>query len=132
MTLRSARHFFGGSAVWLLGLSLAIALSGCDSVIEEYRSVSGMNKNDPDPTKTPYTANLAKADTGSYPNLASVPLPPEIATSQAERTTLASNLTGARTSTEANGGTAASGPVPPPPEVPPSIAARASLHLIPR
>jgi hypothetical protein len=131
MTLQSARHRFGGSAVWLLGLSLAVALSGCDSVVDTYRSVSGMNKNDPDPATAPFTANLAKADTGSFPNLASVPLPPEVATSTADRTKLTESLTGARSSIEANGGTAAPGPVPPPPAVPPSIAAPDTTGLPP-
>lgn len=104
-------------------LALLLGLSGCNGVIETYRSVSGMNKNDPDPATAPFEANLNKAETGGYPNLASVPIPPELATTLAERQALTASLTGTRTATEANGGTASTGPVPPPPPIPPSLQA---------
>jgi hypothetical protein len=113
----------GGSAAWLFGLLLAAVLSGCTGAIEAYRSVSGANKNDPDPATAPFGENLDKAESGGYPNLASVPGAPTIATTLAERQRLAQNLTSARASTQANGGTATPGPVPPPPPIPPSIAA---------
>jgi len=109
--------------VWLSGLVLLLGLSGCNGVIETYRSVTGVNKNDPDPATAPFQANLDKAETGGYPNLASVPEPPEVATTMAERQALTASLTGTRTATEANGGTAAPGPVPPPPPIPPSLQA---------
>lgn len=123
MTVRNTRRRTVGSAVWLGGLALLLGLSGCNGVIETYRSATGMNKNDPDPATAPFEANLDKAEAGSYPNLASVPEPPEIATTQAERQALTASLTGTRTATEANGGTAATGPVPPPPAIPPGFQA---------
>jgi hypothetical protein len=110
--------------VWLL--VLAAGLSGCSGAIETYRSVSGMNKNDPDPATAPFSENLAQAAGGAYPNLATVPPPPLLSSTAADREKLAQNLTGARTSTEANGGTASPGPVPPPPSIPPALAAVAS------
>ncbi len=111
--------------MWLLGLLLAAGLTGCNGVIETYRSVSGSDKNDPDPATAPFTENLDKAEAGTYPNLATVPSIPTLATTVAERQKLAENLIGARTSAEANGGTASPGPVPPPPAIPSSIAAPA-------
>ena len=127
MALRGARRRTGGSAAWFGALVLATGLAGCsgaiDGPIETLRSATGMNKNDPDPATAPYTANLNQAETGTYPNLASVPPPPIIATSVAERQKLTADLTGARTSTQSGGGTPVPGPVAPPPEVPPSIAA---------
>ena len=80
MALRRARRRCGGSAVWLLGLALATGLSGCNGMIDTYRSISGMNKSDPDPSTALFTENLDKAETGSYPNLATVPQPPAIDT----------------------------------------------------
>lgn len=109
--------------MWLGGLALLLVLSGCNGVIETYRSVAGMNKNDPDPATAPFVANLAKAEGNGYPNLASVPQAPELATTVAERQALTTSLTGTRTATEANGGTAAPGPVPPPPAIPPGFQA---------
>jgi hypothetical protein len=109
--------------VSLGALALLLGLSGCNGVIETYRSVTGMNKNDSDPATAPFEANLNKAETGGYPNLASVPSSPELATTLAERQALTASLTGTRTATEANGGTASTGPVPPPPPIPPSLQA---------
>lgn len=123
MALGRARHRSGGGAAWLGMLLLAAGVVGCSGPIEAYRSVSGMNKNDPDPATAPYTANLDKAETGAYPNLASVPEPPIIATTVAERQTLTTSLTGERSATQANGGTPAPGPVPPPPAIPPGLQA---------
>jgi hypothetical protein len=124
MALRRARRHSGGlPVVWLGGLLLAVVLTGCNGTIEAYRSLSGANKNDPDPATAPFTANLNQAETGDYPNLASVPSPPIIASTIVERQALTASLTGARTSTQSNGGTAAPGPVPPLPQIPPSIAA---------
>lgn len=123
MTVRKARRRTSGWAVWLGGLLLLIGLTGCNSAIEAYRSATGMSKNDPDPATAPFQGNLDKAESGAYPNLASVPEPPTVATTMAERQALTANLTGTRSSTEANGGTAAPGPVPPPPAIPPNLEA---------
>lgn len=109
--------------MWLSGLVLLLGLSGCNSAIETYRSVAGMNKNDPDPAIAPFQVNLDKAETGGYPNLASVPEAPEIASTVAERQALTASLTGTRSVTEANGGTASPGPVPPPPAIPAGLQA---------
>jgi len=107
---------------------LAAALMGCNGPIEAYRSLSGIDKNDPDPATAPFTANLDKAEGGGYPNLATVPSPPTLAMTVAERQKLAQNLAGERTSTEAKDaagtpGSPVNGPVPPRPPIPPSIAA---------
>ena len=56
---------------------LGIALGGC---VETWRSLSGANKNDPDPQTAPFSNNLADAEAAPYPNLASVPPPPVRAT----------------------------------------------------
>jgi hypothetical protein len=117
--------------VWLGGLLLVAGLTGCGAPLEAYRSMTGLDKNDPDPDTAPFTANLDKAETQSYPNLASVPLPPEIASTLAERQKLTADLSGARTSVQSNGGTATPGPVPPPPAIPSSIAVPAMASLGP-
>ena len=125
--------------VWVGTLILAIGLSGCDAVeapIQAYRSVIGINKNDPDPETAPYTPNLHTAEIGPSPNLASVPPPPLLSSTGAERQKLADSLAGQRSSTEAKDaggtpGTASSGPVPPPPPIPPSIAAPEMAALPP-
>lgn len=133
MASRKARRHSCGPAVWLSGLLLAAGLSGCGGVIETYRSATGINKNDPDPATAPFTGNLDKAETGTYPNLASVPPLPAIVSTLAERQKLGADLSSTRTGVQANGGTPTPGPVPPPPEVPPSIAApeMASLPATP-
>ena len=69
-------------------LGAGLALAGCGSGIEAWRSVSGANRNDPGPT-APFTGNIAAADAAPYPNLASVPPPPSRATSANERQSLA-------------------------------------------
>jgi len=123
MTVRKARRRAGGSPVSLGGMLLLLGLSGCTGMIETYRSATGINRNDPDPATAPFAGNLEKAETGGYPNLASVPGPPEIATTMTERQALTASLTGTRTAVEANGGTATPGPVPPPPAIPPGLQA---------
>ena len=139
MMVRRTRRRTGGPAI-CFGIMLAAGLSACDSIahapVAAYRSLSGLDKNDPDPAVAPFTANLDKAEGAGYGNLASVPPPPTVATTLAERQTLAENLSGARTSTEATDsagtpGSPASGPVPPPPPVPPSIAAPKVADLPP-
>jgi hypothetical protein len=121
---------------------LAIGLSGCntsdtvvDIPIQAYRSVTGVNKNDPDPATTPYTENLTTADAQPYPNLASVPPPPNVASTVAERTQLATALSTQRSSTQASDthgpGSPTTGPVPPPPAIPASIAAPEMANIPP-
>jgi hypothetical protein len=134
MIVLRTRRRVGGWAI-CLGIVLVAGLTGCDAPIEAIRSVSGINKNDPDPATSPYNTNLEKAESGAYPNLASVPPPPEIASTTAERQKIAQNLTGVRSNTEASDthgpGTANSGPVPPPPQIPSSIAAPEMAALPP-
>jgi hypothetical protein len=136
MMVRRTRRRTGGQAIWL-GIVLAAALTGCNGPIEAYRSLSGMDKNDPDPATAPFTANLDKAESGGYPNLATVPPLPTMAMTVAERQKLAENLAGERTSTEAKDaagtpGSPVSGPVPPRPPIPPSIAAPEIAALPPQ
>jgi hypothetical protein len=134
MMVRRTRRRTGGSAI-CLAILLAVGLSGCSGPIETLRSATGINKNDPDPETSPFTGNLEKAEAGSYPNLASVPSPPEVATTMADRQKLAEGLTGVRTNTQANDthgpGSPTSGPVPPPPPIPASIAAPEMAALPP-
>src|ERR1700730_17786016 len=123
MTMRRTRRRTGGPAirpgVWpgmCLAMVLAAGLAGCNP-IETLRSVRGLDKNDPDPATTPFGDNIAKAQAGSYPNLASVPLTPIVTSTGAERKTLADNLTAAGTTVKAPDargipGTPATGPVP--------------------
>jgi hypothetical protein len=118
-----------------LGIALGASLGGCNP-IETWRSVSGANKNDPDPVTAPFTGNLAAADAAPYPNLASVPPPPTRATSTAERQKLAQTLVAERSATAALGGpppgvtqpglpapASAAPPAPPPPPHPAAAAA---------
>ncbi|HEX6443168.1 MAG TPA: hypothetical protein VF007_13335, partial [Stellaceae bacterium] len=82
--------------------------------------MSGVDKNDPDPQNAPFTGNMAKAETGDYPNLATVPPPPIRASTAAERQKLADTLVadreGARTNTTATApGPIVAPPMPPPP-----------------
>src|ERR1700730_10496763 len=85
----------------LAGLILALALAGWGAV-EPYRSLSGVNENDPDPETAPFTQNLAAGEEMPYPNLASVPPPPISATSKAERQKLTQTLVAERTDTQSN------------------------------
>lgn len=129
MTFRIARACAGGLAPWFAVLLLAAGVTGCNP-IEGYRSLTGFNKNDPDPATALFTQNLDTALNGSYPNLASVPPPPTVSSTAAERAQLATGLNDQRTSAQApdaqgHPGTAAPGPVPPPPPIPPELVAMA-------
>ncbi|MGC2416048.1 MAG: hypothetical protein WA459_25555, partial [Stellaceae bacterium] len=81
MALRTARFWPDGRPVgrrvWrtgaVAGLLVLIALGGCSGPIEAYRSMSGVNKNDPDPQTAPFTHNLAEGEAAPYPNLGSFP-----------------------------------------------------------
>src|SRR5262245_19559449 len=76
---------------------LGCVLAGC---VDTYRSLGGLDRNDPDPAVTPYSVNLAAGETADYPNLASVPPPPVLNSSQAERDQLARSLTEERVRAE--------------------------------
>ena len=89
-------------SVGLAGLMFALALAGCGAV-DTFRSLSGVNKNDPDPETAPFTQNLAAGEQMPYPNLASVPPPPTSATSTAERQKLTQTLVADRTETQSSG-----------------------------
>jgi outer membrane protein OmpA-like peptidoglycan-associated protein len=90
----------------IVSLALILGLAGCESAVSGWRSVTGVNKNDPDPQTAPFAANMVAAAEGGYPNLASVPEPPTIATSTADRQKLTDTLVAER------GATAAAGSIP--------------------
>src|SRR5260370_18260893 len=84
MVLRGARYrgfdgpgwpAAGHAGLVLAGLVLAIGLAGC-SPIQEYRSLAGVARNDPDPQTPPFTQNFAAGEALAYPHLAPVPPPP--------------------------------------------------------
>jgi len=82
---------FAGFVV-LIGLGgLSMGLGGCGAV-ETYRSLAGINRNDPDPLTAPFSGNLAEAEKAPYPNLASFPPLPVRATNTAERQKLTQSL----------------------------------------
>jgi len=92
---------------WAVGLALAVG--GC-APVDAWRSLSGVDKNDPDPQTAPFTGNLAAAEAAPYPNLASVPPPPTRVTTTAERQKLTQSLIDDRNAAEAAGRTAFAGP----------------------
>jgi hypothetical protein len=106
---------------WAAGLALPIALAigGC-APVDAWRSLSGVDKNDPDPRTAPFTGNLAAGEAAPYPNLASVPPPPTHATTTAERQKLTQSLIADRNAAEAAGGTS-SGASPGLPTPAPSV-----------
>lgn len=112
MALRNGRvrrdHRLFRQRVGSVGPALAIALAGlvaaCSPTIEAYRSLSGADKNDPDPKTAPFTGNMAAAYKQPYPNLASVPPPPTRETSTADRQKLTQALIADRTATAALAG----------------------------
>jgi len=95
----------GGFAGFVALIALGIALAGC-SPVESWRSLSGVNKNDPDPQTAPFTGNMAAAEAAPYPNLASFPPLPTRTTNAAERQKLTQSLIADRSAL-----TAAAGPV---------------------
>ena len=114
MLLRGARYRcavrLARPSAGLATLVLMMALAGCGAV-ETWRSLSGVNKNDPDPETAPFSQNLAAGEAMPYPNLASVPPPPTSATSTAERQKLTQTLVTERTETQSSGA-APPGPAP--------------------
>jgi outer membrane protein OmpA-like peptidoglycan-associated protein len=106
-------------------LAAMVGLGACNPV-ETWRDWTGASKNDPDPELTPNTRNLAAGETSDYPNLATVPPPPNRALTAAEREKLTQSLIADRTNAKYSderlragfAATAAPAPPPPPPPVP--------------
>ena len=101
--------------------ALLLGLGGCNPV-ETYRHWTGISENDPNPTTTPNTKNLAAGDATSYPNLATVPPPPTQALTTADLNKLTQNLIADRANAkytsenlQAKFDEAAAPPPPPPP-----------------
>jgi outer membrane protein OmpA-like peptidoglycan-associated protein len=72
-------------------LALLLGVAACNPV-DTWRDLTGVSRNDPDPDTTPNTKNLAAGGASDYPNLATVPPPPERALTAAEREKLTQSL----------------------------------------
>src|SRR5262249_33144833 len=113
-------RFLQSTAYQLAVLGVAFGLAACNPV-ETWRDWTGASKNDPDPETTPNTQNLAAGDATDYPNLATVPPPPNRALTAAEREKLTQSLIADRTNAKYSdeklraGFPAVSAPPPPPP-----------------
>jgi outer membrane protein OmpA-like peptidoglycan-associated protein len=120
-------RFLQSTAYRLAVLGVAFGLAACNPV-ETWRDWTGASKNDPDPETTPNTQNLAAGDATDYPNLATVPPPPNRALTTAEREKLTQSLIADRTNAKYSdeklraGFPAVSAPVPPPPPPPVPVA----------
>jgi outer membrane protein OmpA-like peptidoglycan-associated protein len=77
-------------------VALLLGLAACNPV-DTWRDLTGVSRNDPDPETTPNTKNLAAGGASDYPNLATVPPPPERALTAAEREKLTQSLIADRT-----------------------------------
>jgi len=80
----------------LAAVALLLGLTACNPV-DTWRDLTGVSRNDPDPDTTPNTKNLAAGEASDYPNLATVPPPPERALTAAEREKLTQSLIADRT-----------------------------------
>ena len=106
-------------------LAIMFGLGACNPV-ETWRDWTGASRNDPDPETTPNTQNLAAGEASDYPNLATVPPPPNRALTSAEREKLTQSLIADRTNAKYSDeklragfpAVAAPAPPPPPPPVP--------------
>jgi outer membrane protein OmpA-like peptidoglycan-associated protein len=104
-------------------LAVVLGLIAC-SPVETWRDWTGASKNDPDPETARNTQNLAAGEAADYPNLASVPPPPNRALTTAEREKLTQSLIADRTNAKYSderlraGFPAVSAPTPPPPPPP--------------
>jgi outer membrane protein OmpA-like peptidoglycan-associated protein len=105
-------------------LVAVLALTAC-SPVETWRDWTGASKNDPDPETARNTQNLAAGEAADYPNLASVPPPPNRALTAADREKLTQSLIADRTNAKysderlrAGFPAVAAAPPPPPPPVP--------------
>ncbi|HEX3885079.1 MAG TPA: hypothetical protein VHW66_20665 [Stellaceae bacterium] len=106
-------------AVNIAVLALVATLTACHPV-ETWRSITGNDKDDPDPQTTPNSQNLAAGEQQPYPNLATVPSPPVPTMTQVERDKLTESLVADRTNAKYNEqkllpGFSTSGEAPPPP-----------------
>jgi outer membrane protein OmpA-like peptidoglycan-associated protein len=77
-------------------VALLVGLAACNPV-DTWRDLTGVSRNDPDPDTTPNTKNLAAGEGSDFPNLATVPPPPERALTAAEREKLTQSLIADRT-----------------------------------
>ena len=77
-------------------VALLLGVAACNPV-DTWRDLTGVSRNDPDPDTTPNTKNLAAGEVSGYPNLATVPPPPERALTTAEREKLTQSLIADRT-----------------------------------
>jgi outer membrane protein OmpA-like peptidoglycan-associated protein len=104
-------------------VTLLLGLGACNP-IDTWRDWTGRSQNDPDPDTTPNTQNLAAGEASDYPNLATVPPPPNRAMTAAERDKLAQSLIADRANARYSdeqlraGFSTASAPPPPPPGAP--------------
>jgi hypothetical protein len=101
---RRLRHV----ALIALGIGLPLALDGC--VIDAWRSLNGVDKNDPNPQTAPFSGNMAAAEAEPYPNLASFPPLPTRTTNAAERQKLTQSLIADRSALAADSGLAPARP----------------------
>jgi outer membrane protein OmpA-like peptidoglycan-associated protein len=128
---RSRRWAMGAKTGRAGVAALLIGLSGCNPV-ETYRHWTGIAANDPNPATTPNTKNLAAGEAASYPNLATVPPPPNQALSTVELDKLTQSLIADRAHAkytsdqlQAKFDEAAAPPPPPPPPPAPAGGATA-------
>ncbi|MBV8132358.1 MAG: OmpA family protein [Alphaproteobacteria bacterium] len=118
-------HFSRCAAYRLAILAVVLGLGACNPV-DTWRDWTGASRNDPDPETTPNTQNLAAGEASDYPNLATVPPPPNRALTQAEREKLAQSLIADRANAKYSDEKLRAGfpaisalaPPPPPPPVP--------------
>jgi outer membrane protein OmpA-like peptidoglycan-associated protein len=75
----------------VVAVALVAGLAACHP-IDTWRSLTGADKNDPDPNLVENTRNLAAAEGKPYPNLASVPAPPIPTLTASERDKLTRSL----------------------------------------
>src|SRR5258707_13781885 len=114
-------------------MAVMLALAACNPV-ETWRDWTGASKNDPDPQTARNTQNLAAGEAADYPNLATVPPPPNRALTAAEREKLTQSLIADRTNAKYSderlrAGFPAGAAAPPPPAAPPAPEA---VHAPPR
>ena len=93
-------------------VGVALVVAGCSQGLAAWRSLKGLNADDPNPKTAPFTGNMANAYDQPYPNLASVPPPPTVETSTAERQKLAQTLIAERNATAVSGGSPSPAAVP--------------------
>jgi outer membrane protein OmpA-like peptidoglycan-associated protein len=104
----------------LLAIAAAAALCGCSSVpnaanpIEWYRDATGASKNDDASSAARNSQNLEAGSKQPYPNVGSVPKPPDRATSAADRKKLQDALASDRSNARSSDAQLRAGqPVPP-------------------